>query len=145
MARAFDINATREYVLTEDRGKPEDEQTKFHLGVLDSRLAAKLSDKSKAFGVNAKGDDDSAATVTLQFDTMHWDVVRYGLKGWDNFPGKDGAEVKCVRKNESVAGVGNRMGLTPESMDYLKPYIDELAKEILKDSQVTEDEKRGFS
>lgn len=139
MLKAFDVNQIRRYSLKGDTGE---NPTVFLLGVIDSRLFYFLRDRSKSFGLNTQGDD-APATINLELDQYSYKVVKYGLRGWENFEHADGSPVKFATRNESIPGVGPRTGLTDQALDFLKPYIKELAEEILKDNEVSEQDEKN--
>lgn len=145
MAKAFDVNATEEYILESERGVEEGTATVFIIGPLDSRLSAYLSDRAKAFGVKSGAEDDSPATVHMGLEMLAWQTVRFGLRDWRGLKKKDGEDAICKRKMESLPGVGNRLGLSPESLDYIKPYIPELARRLRFISNLSDQDVADFS
>ena len=140
MIYAYDVNQTHRYSLSSDKdGNP----TVFILGVLDSRLSSFLNDKSRAFEVNGNGANAAATTVTIDLDQAEYKVVRYGLRGWENFKRPDGTDVPFETEMESIAGVGPRAAVKAKCMDCIKPFIKELARQILTDNVPTEQELKN--
>jgi hypothetical protein len=136
---AFDITATREYVLQEDTHEPH---TTFLIGHLDTALRNHLEDKTTSFGVNKDGAD-SPATVQLDLSRRNCEIVRFGVKGWQHFVDKDGRDIDFAQVSVAVPGVGNRKGLSDRLLDFLQPYIAELAGEVMKANTLTEEEEKN--
>jgi hypothetical protein len=89
MVKAIDIDAVSEYICKEDRELPEEEQTRWKLGVIDSLSLVKIDRCDVEFD-----PDSNEAKVTADILGREMEYVRYGLKGWDNFKDKNGQEIK---------------------------------------------------
>lgn len=144
--KAFNINQTRTYSLKRDKGP---QKTIFHLGVLDSALSTYLFDMLVAWRRPAGEDPETRGSfVTMNKFQRDREVVKFGLKGWENFQDEGGNLIEFSQKEHTqsypVPNVGNRHGLTPRALDLLKPYLTELAEEIEQDNLLTgEDEKNS--
>lgn len=141
MVKAFDVTQTREYTLISDTGE---DKTFFSLGVLDSQLHSFLIDKSRTFGISSS-TGDSASTVNVNVEMQNYDIVRFALKGWRSFKDKDGTDLKFVTVSHHTPFGRNYNVVSPVCMDYVKPYIQELAREIIKDNTVTKEDEKSFS
>jgi hypothetical protein len=140
MVTAFDVKQTREYSLKSDTGE---NPTKFLIGVLDSRLSCFLYDKTRVFEVNSNGASSPATQVSIDLMQEKFNIVRFGLKGWSGFKDSSGVEVLFKTKPEDVHKVGIRQSATPECMDMIKPFISELAEQIVLDDTFSKAEEKN--
>jgi hypothetical protein len=139
MIIAFDANQKRQFYLKADEKKA----SPFLIGVLDSALASHLSDKTILYKRSGTDNLRSADAVI----NSHWhdrEVVRFGLKGFPtDFKTKDGSPATFEIKEFDVLEVGKRTGLTDESLNFVKPFIAELADAIEEDNTITEKEEKN--
>lgn len=138
---AFDINQTWDFSLSSDTIEPK---TIFHLGHLDSALATYLMDSVADYKMSDKG---RAGSADIQFNVFQRDreLVRYGVKGWENLAREDGSVVEPKFRTAPVGGkVGTRKGLSDESLDLLIPYFSELARAIEEGNKLTETEIKNL-
>jgi hypothetical protein len=135
---AFDSAQTRKYSLKRDTGE---NKTFFLLGGLNSKLSAYIHDHQTSFSVGA-GGSNGQADVSINISERDRLAVKFGLRGWENFKDSKGKEVVFQRTKLGLNGLAPTDGLTDECLDSVKPYIAELATEILRDDVFTEaDEK----
>jgi len=113
MAKPFNVNQVINYTLAEEKENPEG--SVFHLGALDAQLEAYIYDKNK-----------NESNWMLSYE-----LVRFGLKGWDKF------EAPFVTEEVHVPGIGKRTAVKLESMNSIKPYIAELALNIIIQSRLS--------
>lgn len=138
MLVAFDINQTRDFQLKDHKG--EDEPV-FVIGVLDSGLDAHLQDSGVTY-TRPKDGTIEPAQVIMHTALKFREVVRFGLKSIRNFKDASRKPVE-LQKKEFSTPVGIRTGLTDESLNYVLPWIPELAEEILRDNTITEEEQKN--
>lgn len=142
----FDLNETREYILKQEQEKlaqnPSYQPTVFKLGILDTALSTELMDSMTAFQRNDKSPDDDG-TITVHYAKRRMQVVRFGVKGWTNLVDKQGNPVEPKFKNHQVAKGLQRMGLTDESLNVIKPWIKELAGKIESDNSFLENDEKN--
>jgi hypothetical protein len=139
---AIDLHATRPYTLKHDHDTPP---TTFHLGFLDPELEAFINDRTTKYEMNNKGKD-AQADATVSTKQRDIDIVRFGLRGWDNFNDGNGNPVPFETESE-----GTRFGpKTVVSKKCMKLAftgrlwaISELATQISGNSLMTEDEEKN--
>jgi len=82
------------------------------------------------------------AKADFKFNQYQLDIVRFGLKGWQNFLGADGKERPFKTKRLSRGGKSYEV-VSDESLAYLPVrVIRELADVILNWNQLSEEEKK---
>jgi hypothetical protein len=139
MITALDISVTREYSLPEDKASP---RTIFLLGSLDAVLASYLIDNAIIYKRPGL-DQDQTNDVILLNRWRQLEVVRFGVKGWKHFSTREGKEAPFTTKEFDIANVGKRQGLTDDSLNYLKPYISQLAFKVTTDNTISEEEEKN--
>jgi hypothetical protein len=142
MAKSFNIKKTEEYVLKNDRDLPEEQKSKFHIGYIDSQLLAFIEDKKASWSVNNAGSDERG-NVSVNTGSRNFLLVRFGLKGWDNYTNDDNE----LNKFDTVSvpfAFGPKNGLSLNCMDMVRGYISELADEIDKLNNWTSDKQTNF-
>lgn len=108
----IDINETRMYSLEGDSSEPK---TIFILGFFDEVL------RNYVFKKMQKDPHDP--------DALN-EIVRYGLKGWENLNGR---ECKLVPTTNLAIDAKSRQALATESLALLYPvWISELASQIFE-------------
>lgn len=106
--------------------------TQFHLGYLDASESAYLDEQfSKLELVNGE------VSVKIDISGKHLETVRLKLKGADNFGGF------TFGFTEKQYPFGKRKVLDDKSLNAVKLYIPELANEILKQSQLSEEQEKN--
>lgn len=111
MAKVFNINQVTQYKLKAEEESPD--ASVFNIGALDAQLEAYLLDQVKEKNF-----------------TRSFEIVRFGLKGWENFEAKFETE-------KVFTGVGERTAVTLASMSCIKPYLSELALAIITQQKLT--------
>ncbi len=137
--KGIDIYEERDYVSKFDKDEPK---TLAKLGVLDSRIRAELEDESTSFEISSSEPGDRAKT-TLGLNRKAIEVVRFGLRGLENFQDKDGKPVKFDTISLTKYGKNYRV-VAPDILNML-PFevIMEYAQEILKENKLTEKERKN--
>lgn len=115
---------TKPYILKEDRGKPEAEQTIWTLRTLKARSKMEIMDA--VVGVNPEGGDGDDAAQTQNFGTALYLACKFGVDGWTNLRGTDGAEIEPETRRQR----GERV-LTDRSLDHIGQFLPELGAEVL--------------
>lgn len=138
MVKAIDIDAVSEYVCKEDRRLPEEEQTIWKIGVLDSLTIADISQMDVEFDPGSKEQKIRANIAGRELDN-----VRYGLKGWNNFKDAKGQEIKAMFNTISKGG-RSAQTLHDNCLKQIPPrIIQELAEEIKKSNELSEVEEKN--
>ncbi len=138
---AVNINATREYVSKSD--KDQNSPTKWHLGFLDSLIMAQIDDQITVFEADAK-DPQANAKTTLKVNQSKIELVRFGLKGIDNFIDHT-TKKPVVFETESVTRNGKAYTVVSESLLKKIPrsILYELADEIKNQNEFSESEEKN--
>ena len=86
------LDTTRDYVSVLDSAKGTPEETVFVLGTLDSRIMAKIRDKTTTMGLDPNKPDEVTQTVNLR--EMDFDTVVYGQRNCRNFVDANGQKIE---------------------------------------------------
>ncbi len=114
-----------DYILEEERDKPESERTTFRLRTLSKRATATIQD-------NLVGYDVAGSVVVSRPGTGALVACKLGIAGWENLLDADGNEVR-PRFITSKASKGAIQALSPKSLDVLPQFaIDELGGAIME-------------
>jgi len=84
MITGIDTSASQEFISKYDTGEPK---TIWRIGVLTARAFAYVSSEMS----------DPAKSINAMIE-----IVRFALRGFDNFKDKDGNDVKFTTKNKDV-------------------------------------------
>lgn len=134
--KALTLEATTRYVSKFD---PDQENpTIWVLGTLDSRVMAMLRDRSTRMMVDPSRPDDEVET-TINTDAVNFDTVAYGLLDVENF-GCDEGDVPFKTRQVNHYGAKYRMVETDFLRRVPMKIIRELAKKLLKDNMLSEEE-----
>ena len=122
MITGIDTGLSQEYVSKFDNSEPK---TKWRIGVLSAHAFAYVGSK--------------IADSTKSLDGMI-EVVRFGLKGFDNFKDKDGNDVKFITQAKDVHSITHH--IVSDNLINLIPIdiIIELGGKILEITKLTEQE-----
>lgn len=138
MRPVYDINQTREY----SDPKESEPRTIFILGVLDAASQRYIDEtfSSTEFVPSGKTDEKGNAVMEARIKPnmagRTFEAVRIGLKGIKNFG-------RQLTFTERTYPFGKRTVLDDESMNSIKPFIQEIGLEILKDVEVTEEAEKN--
>ncbi len=141
MLTGINIYETKPYHSKLDLDK--DNPSIFHVGSLDSYLRAYIEDQTTSFEFSSKNPKDPAK-ANINASKRNLLVVRFGLKGLDNF--LDPRDKKPVKFDTiSVAVIGkNYTAASEEILSMLpKALIDELAEVILAENTLNEEETKN--
>lgn len=119
----FEVTETKEYTLKADREDP----TVWIIGRIDHKLWSHLQDKHSRMEVSGIGGE-AEGVVRFDVNGRNDDFVRFGVKGWRNLK-KGTTDVEHSTVSCSTA-VGNRQGLSDRLLEFLRPFIAELAGEV---------------
>ncbi|TAK56695.1 MAG: hypothetical protein EPO24_10895 [Bacteroidetes bacterium] len=140
MIFALDIDETRVYSLACDTQEPK---TIFHLGVVDGVLLSAIEDTQTQFAVSNAGSS-GAPDISVNVHGKNVELVKFGLKGWENFKDKKNNHIQFKTQSYSIPRVGSRVGIHEECLKRLsKAVIAELAGEILNASELTKAQEKN--
>lgn len=83
MLKAVNLSKTIDYQSPRDPAKGTPEATTFKLGAIPSRVYTQLKDKGTSFTQDSENPDSVKAAFSP--NKIARDIVRFGLKGFDNF------------------------------------------------------------
>lgn len=128
MPIALDPKSTFTFILAEDRELPEDQRTIFELRGLTVSEEAQVSDSML---MAHSGTDE----VAFRAGTHQLTVLRYGLRGWENFLDAAGQAVAYETTK------GHPKVVTDGCLDRLLPkHRQELVQAILDRGEINSDE-----
>lgn len=134
--KALDSSVEVKYELDRDPDKGKAGATKFNLGAVPARIMAHFRDKAQTFH---SGGDGENFDVEMNANSLKINLVKVGLKGWENFVDSNGNDVKFETQKKNVAGAEVTM-VKDKCIDYLSmDDIDELAEQINEINNVEED------
>jgi hypothetical protein len=102
MIKALDLSKTIVFESPRDTAKGTEDATKFIIGAIPSRVYAALKDSATTYRQDPNNQDD--IKVDFRPNDIAKDMVRYGLKGIQNFCTASGA---VVTFKTTKARVGN--------------------------------------
>ncbi len=141
MLTGINIYETKPYhsKLDPDKNNP----TVFHIGSLDSYLRAYIEDQTTSFEFSSKNPKDPAK-ANINASRRNLLVVRFGLKGLDNFlDPRDKKPVKFDTVSMQVNGKNYNV-LSDEIITmFQKALIDELSEVILAENTLSGDEAKN--
>jgi hypothetical protein len=127
--------STRKVELSSDPAKGTPEATRFIIGSLSAREMAGIKDKSSKF--------DSKGNFSNEGNKAALEVVRLGLKGWENFLDADGKEIAFL--TEEVSNINKKTTVAAyASLDRLS-FTDllEIHNHIAGLNTLTEEERKN--
>ena len=130
MAIALDPTKPFDYILTEDRDKPLEDQTVFKLKVLTARELANVEDGMAAL-ISDTGE------VAIKTGSQLLKILQFGLRGWENL--KDGSGNDVPYRGRGPSGEPH-----PETLDKVQPHHRrELADTITEVNRLDEEEAKN--
>lgn len=140
--KALDLSALHRHVPDSDPDKGTEAETRFELGVLDSKLLGKLKDDVTTFAVNPAAPDDEV-DVSVNQNQLHYLVCRHGIKGWSNLKDVKGDDVPYITRKKNV--VGNNYLVVDEAVLSAIPsdVLSELGAKIISLTEVSEEERKN--
>ena len=110
--------------------------TQFQLGYLDASESAFLDKEFTKVELKGSGEN-YMPEIKIDLSGKHLEIVRLKLKGADNFGGF------TFTFTDKQYPFGKRKVLDDKSLNAVKLYIPELAGEILKQSQLNEEQEKN--
>jgi len=138
----INVYDTKKFISRHDTDK--ENPTTWEIGVLDSLLKAKVKDGSTVFEYDPQEPSNSKAKTTLNINQSNIDIVRFGLKGVENFI--DPRTKKPVEFNTiAITRSGKSYNVVTDEILRMipPPILDELAKEINKNSDISGEEEKN--
>ena len=139
--RAINLTKTIKHQLSFDEDAGTDAAVTWIVGALDSRVFAAIKDKATGIPMSALAGGEG--TATLNINQTNFDVVMFGLKGWENFKYEDGKSVEFKTTHTNLAGK-TYLTADPELVAILPTeVIDELAGVIMEINTLKEEERKN--
>ncbi len=141
MLTGININETRKYVSKRDPDK--ENPSVFHIGVLDPFLRSWIEDKCTSIEFSSGGADDPTRGNVLA-KKRNILLVKYGVRDIENFLDPQvKAPIKVTLGNTSISGKAYP-ALADQVISLLgTALIDELADEVLKEQDLSGDERKN--
>lgn len=126
----FDVTCIRNYSLKSDTsGVP----TVFELGFIDAQAAAYLQNEFSSVKIV-----DGKPEVQIDIANRDIEAVRLGLKGFRNF-----GSVAFVSVEKQYP-FGKRNVVSDDIINFLKPYVSEIASQIQNDAVLSEQDEKNL-
>jgi hypothetical protein len=139
--RAINLTRTLRHQLSFDENKGTDKAITWILGALDSRVFAAIKDRATGIPMSALNGGDG--TATLNINQTNFDIVLFGLKGFENFQYEDGKQVEYKTAHTNLGGK-TYLTADPDLISMIpSDVIDELATEIMEMNSLKEDERKN--
>jgi len=118
--------------------------TVFKLGVIDSLTIAKIEDNLTVFTIDPK-DTDAKTDTKMSTGKREVELVKAGLKGWDNFKDKKGNDIPFEVQPNRSQSQGKTVDIPKESTLKRIPKIilTELANELYNQNKLDEVERKN--
>lgn len=140
MIVALDLTTARDYISKYDTGEPK---TVFKIGVIDSITRAKIEDDEFEFSVNRQ-DPSSGSGMRISRRQLNIQVVRYGLRGWENVKDLQGNVVLFQTATEQAPDGSSRRVAADASLNVLPPLLlAELATVITSSNMLSEQDSKN--
>jgi len=137
------LASERKYESDLDPSKGTPEATQFILGTLDSRIYGRLKDSATSIHVDPTKGEAESVTTTINSNEVAFNTVVYGLRGWENFVGEDGKEIK-FKSSKRTHGSHSYKVADPEMVKLIpQAVLSELSEQIKKDNDLSEDEEKN--
>ena len=145
MPIALNVSATKDYVLKCDRTLPEEQQTKFTLGMLDVKERIKIEDDQAQYGISTSNKSpDAPADMRVLRHKRNYEVVKLGLVGWKDFKDENGKEIVFDTTAQTGGKNGSRNLVSDLCLSRLAmEWIDELADAIIGENKITAEESKN--
>ena len=136
MINPIALGETVEFILPQDK----EDSTIWLLGAIDSILKTKL--ESSFMDISFVDGKVSSLVPKIPLLEQNTKIVQFGLKGFRNFI-LNGKEVPCKIEKLKFAGLELEI-MSEETIKYIpRNVIVELANEIWKENQVSEEEEKN--
>ena len=140
--KGISIHETVDFVSKYDPDK--ENPTLWEIGILDSLTKSKIEDMSTVFEVDGSAPDSAKAKTTLNLNDANIDTVRFGLKGFKNFPDpQTGKDIEF--KRDIIVRFGKQHHVVSNEVLRVIPIeiLNELAGEIAKRSKLSPKEEKN--
>ena len=133
-SKGINLHEVKDFVIPGDKNKP----TIWKIGVLDSRIRAKLDDDTTVFSISPGNVNET--NTHLKASHKNLETVRFGLKGFDNFLDEKGKPIKY--STEIINIFGKSYTIVAQSILDIIPMtvVSRLAQEIIKENILSEKE-----
>jgi hypothetical protein len=140
MFQAIDVKAIKKYVSPNDPDK--NNPTVFHHGIIEPVLRAHIEGKCFNSEINDK-NKDGKRIVNINVTKHSILIVKYGLRGIENFNDAAGHPVRFELGNHNINGV-NYPALPDDIIAALgTDLINELAEQIIGNQEVSEEQEKN--
>lgn len=140
MLIALDLNATMDFHSKYDLSDPK---TTFKIGVLDPLTRARIEDAQTAFIMGSQQESAPKTDIKISVRQRNLDIVRYGLRGWENFKDSKG-NIVPFETVVSSSGDSSRSVVSDRCLGMIPwEVIQELAEEILKANTLSKEEEKN--
>ncbi len=135
MISPIPIGQIKDFTLPNDKKDP----TIWKIGVLDSIVKTLLMSRTLDIKIENSQTKSYPTAATLELDI---DILRFGLKGWQNFK-LNGKDVEIKKEKENL-GKEDYDVLSRDSIKFIpRGIITTLANEIYISSEVSDDEEKN--
>lgn len=141
--RAINLSKTKRHQLSFDPDKGTNKAITWVLGALDARVYAAIKDKATAIPMSAFSGDASEATATLNINKTNFDIVLFGLKGWEGLLDEDDKPVPYATENYNFEGRTYSVVKYDLLCQLPSEVIDELANEIMDINSLKEEDRKN--
>jgi hypothetical protein len=131
MAIAYNPNKVFDYVLEADRNLKPELRTVFKLKTLSANEMAQVED-----GWKITPGADEKTLISLNRGSATVNLLRIGLRGWQNFKDTEGAHIPFADPEHGMCAMANIDKLTPTDRH-------ELAHAIEDGTKVTETDRKN--
>lgn len=132
MITVLDLAAQFDYIVKSDLKSKV--PTKFKLGIIDNATMARLKDGQTRYILNDKSKDGNS-DMTINRHQHNVEVVRHGLRGWENL--SDGKGQVSFKKGEDGLVTDDVMKVLPLNV------VEEIAEEIIRLNSFSGDESKN--
>lgn len=142
--RAINLTKTVRHQLSFDEDKGTDKAVTWIVGAIDSRVMASIKDKATGIPLSALAGGGTDGTATLNINLTNFDVVLFGLKGFENFRYDDDTLVEYKTTTTNLNGK-SYLTADPDLIKMLpSDVIDELASAIMDINVLKEVERKNL-
>ncbi len=137
--RGLNLGQTWDYQSDKDPDKGTSEATTFVLRTLDSRVMGYLRDGvAKVFVDHNKPDDMAETQINMQ--EMNFQTGQFGIDSWTNLIDTDGSPIEFRTVSKRLGGKEYKIVATDVMCRLPIAVISELAEEIRKDNELSDDD-----
>lgn len=138
---SLDTERVVESALDPDKGT--DKATKFTICALDSRVYGRLKDKATTMMIDPSRGEQDAVQTNINSNEVAFETVMYGLRGWENFVGKDGKDIKFKSTKRTHGGQSYKVA-DPDLVKMIpQAVLLELAEKIQAENELSETESKN--